>query len=115
MREESALGVAGVVLNMHAGSRGPHPPVLSTDVTMLADYGWGFRYWSRVLVFPWGDLQPDRPTVLNKDTFYTSRVAYTLFPLAEGDTPAKRLDALDRIDRRLRRPLRVDHLGAGPW
>lgn len=115
VREESKLGLASVHLKRFVGSYAGGPPTVSGDLTALADYGWGFRYWSRVLVYPWGDNQPDRALVLSAGTFYATRTAYCVFPLQEGESAVERLAYLEKLDRRLRSPLVIDHQGAGPW
>lgn len=114
-RESSQLGMASLRLSQHAGSRGDAPPVLAATQTILADYGWGFRYWSRALVYPWGDFIPDQPAVLNAGTYYGERSALCLFPLESGPEPAKRLAYLEDLYGKLANPIRVDHQGAGPW
>jgi len=115
VREREGWGLAGIQLHHYYGSRDGGPAVLATSHTSIADYGWGFLYWSRVLAFPWGDYQPDVPAVLNAGTFYSTRAAYCVFPLEQGEGPEERLAYIERLDRLLRAPLRIDHQGAGPW
>ena len=115
VREASGLGAVGFMLRSYSGTRGGDPALRATSVMTFADYGWGFRYWSRLLAYPWGDYQPDRPFILNGDTFYAARMAYGLFPLGEGEQPAERLRYVDQLNDRLRSPIRMDHQGAGPW
>ena len=115
IREENALGAVGFMLGSYSGTRGGDPALRATSATTFADYGWGFRYWSRLLAYPWGDYQPDRPFILNGDTFYAARMAYSLFPLGEGDQPAERLEYVEQLNERLRSPIRMDYQGAGPW
>jgi len=114
-READGLGMASLRLSQHAGSRGDQDPVIASTMTVIADYGWGFRYWSRSQVYPWGDHLVDQPTVLNAGTYYGERSALCLFPLGEGDSPKERLAYLEALYERLSHPVRIDHQGAGPW
>jgi len=115
VRQAQGWGLAGIQLQRFYGTRAGAPAVLVKNHTSLADYGWGFCYWSRVLAHPWGDYQPDRPNILNAGTFYCTRAAYCPFPLREGTEPQQRLAYVERLGRLLRSPLRIDHQGAGPW
>ncbi|GMW01902.1 MAG: hypothetical protein AMXMBFR84_30380 [Candidatus Hydrogenedentota bacterium] len=114
-RETDGLGMASIRLSQHAGSRGDQSPVVANTMTVLADYGWDFRYWSRSLIYPWGDFHEDRPTIANAGTYYGERSAYCLFPLGEGEAPEARLKYLADLHNRFTHPLRIDHQGAGPW
>lgn len=115
IREGSKLGMAGIRLGQFAGSRGADPAVLATNCTVLADYGWGFRYWSRALVYPWGDYLADESAIINAGTYYSERSAYCIFPLGDGPKPEAKLAWLEQLSRRLHAPVRIDHQGAGPW
>jgi hypothetical protein len=114
-REDSGLGLASIRLKQHAGTRGAWPPVLASTATLIADYGWDFRYWTRTLVYPWGDHVSDDPVVLNADTYYGDTSAFCVFPIGAGDTPEARLAYVDRLHEALTQPIRIDHQGAGPW
>lgn len=114
-REANHLGMASIRLSQHAGSRGDQDPVIANTKTVIADYGWGFRYWSRSLVYPWGDFVPDHSVVLNEGAYYGERSAFCLFPLGDGDSPKARMAYVDSLSERLRHPLQVDEQGAGPW
>ncbi len=114
-REANGLGMASLRLSQHAGSRSGMPPVVASTKTIVADYGWDFRYWSRSLVYPWGEYIPDKPAVLNAGTYYGERSAFCLFPLGDGDTPEARLAWLEPLYERLSKPLTLDEQGAGPW
>lgn len=113
--EKNGFGMAGIRLAQFAGSRGAAPPVVANAMTVFADYGWDFKYWSRSLVYPWGDKVPDIPTVINKDTFYSEKSAYLLFPIGKGNSPKEKLAYLEDLYPRLQKPLRIDKQGAGPW
>jgi hypothetical protein len=115
VREKDGFGVGAVRLKEFAGSRGADPPVVASNMTILADYGWQFRYWSRSLVYPWGDKVPDVPHILNADTYYSEQSAYCLFPVYPGVDPTERLGFLENLHEKLAAPLRVDKQGAGPW
>ncbi len=115
VREANGLGIASFRLSQHAGSRSDQDPVIVASMTILADYNWGFRYWSRALVYPWGDHLPDQPTILNEGTYYGEKSAFCLFPLGDGDSPAERLAYVEALYKKLCCPLRIDHQGAGPW
>jgi hypothetical protein len=115
VREENQLGLASIRLKQHAGTRGAWPPVLASTATIVADYGWNFRYWSRSLVYPWGDFVPDHPVILNADTYYGEKSAFCVFPLGDGDGPEARLAYLDALYNDLTHPISIDHQGAGPW
>lgn len=114
-READGLGMASIRLAQHAGSRGTDPPVVASSITVLADYGWDFRYWSRSLVYPWGDYVPDQPSILNAGSYYGEKSAFCLFPIGEGDTPESKLKYVADLSDLLSKPVRVDHQGAGPW
>ena len=114
-REANKFGMASLRLSQHAGSRGDYPAAIASTMTVIADYGWDFRYWSRSLVYPWGDHLPDRSTVLNANTYYGEKSAFCLFPLGEGTEPAERMAFVDALYEKLSHPLQVDHQGAGPW
>jgi len=88
---------------------------VANAMTVFADYGWDFKYWSRSLVYPWGDKVPDTPTVINKDTYYSEKSAYLLFPIGKGESPKEKLAYLEELYPRLQNPLRIDKQGAGPW
>lgn len=113
--EAAGFGMAGIRLDLFAGSRGGAPAVVASPITVFADYGWEFRYWSRSLVYPWGDKNPDVPHVLNAGAYYGEKSAYCLFPIGEGEAPEERLGYLEELSDRLTRPLRVDKQGTGPW
>jgi hypothetical protein len=114
-RDADRIGMASLRLNQHAGSRAGWPPVVASSITVVADYGWDFRYWSRALVYPWGDYLPDQPTIINAGTYYGEKSAFCLFPIGDGDTPDAKLAYLSELSNRLHRPIQVDHQGAGPW
>jgi hypothetical protein len=113
--EKNGFGMAGIRMSQFAGSRGEAPPVVANAMTVFADYGWDFKYWSRSLVYPWGDKVPDTPTVINKDTYYSEKSAYLLFPIGKGESPKEKLAYLEELYPRLQNPLRIDKQGAGPW
>ncbi|MCC6486949.1 MAG: hypothetical protein IT364_05560 [Candidatus Hydrogenedentes bacterium] len=114
-REANQMGLASIRLKQLAGTRGAWAPVLASTGTIIADYGWNFRYWSRSLVYPWGDYVPDHPVVLNTDTYYGEKSAFCVFPLGEGETPESRLEYVDALYQELSQPIAIDHQGAGPW
>ncbi len=114
-RDADRIGMASLRLNQHAGSRAGWPPVVASSITVVADYGWDFRYWSRALVYPWGDYVPDQPTIINAGTYYGEKSAFCLFPIGDGDTPEAKLAYLDALSDRLHKPIQIDHQGAGPW
>jgi hypothetical protein len=115
LREKDRLGVGSVRINRMVGTRAGEPAVEQTAVTIMADYGWGFRYISRPLVFPWGDRHRDNSTTLNAKTFYAAESAMMIFPWLEGDKPLDQMKVIDDIANRLRAPLQRDHQGTGPW
>jgi hypothetical protein len=114
-REENGIGLASIRLKQHAGTRGAWPPVVASTATIVADYAWNFRYWSRSLVYPWGDYVPDHPVVLNAETYYGEKSAFCVFPIGEGESPEARLAYVDTLYEELSHPISVDHHGAGPW
>lgn len=115
LREKDRLGVGSVRINRMVGTRGGEPAIEQTAVTIMADYGWGFRYISRPLVFPWGDRQRDNSTTLNAKTFYAAESAMMIFPWLEGEKPAAQMKVIDDVANRLQAPLQRDHQGTGPW
>lgn len=114
-REDNGIGLASIRLKQHAGTRGAWPPVIASTATIIADYGWNFRYWSRSLVYPWGDYVPDHPVVLNADTYYGEKSAFCVFPIGDGKSPERKLAYIDTLYDELSHPISIDHQGAGPW
>ncbi|MCA9414425.1 MAG: hypothetical protein KC944_24645, partial [Candidatus Omnitrophica bacterium] len=95
--DQAGFGMAGIRLDLYSGSRGAAPPVVASPITVFADYGWEFRYWSRSLVYPWGDKNPDIPHVLNADTYYGEKSAYCLFPIGKGESGKEKLGYLENL------------------
>jgi hypothetical protein len=109
--KEGEYGIASlrkseIVMNRFGG-----PEPRATACTYLAQYGWGFSYWSRVAVFPFGarGTALDRNTVVAKGTVFTTEEALLVFD------PAGDLDEVRRAYRKRESPLRPVFCGTGPW
>jgi hypothetical protein len=111
--QASGAGVAGIRIGEQATTRGSAERAYWNTGTLVADYGWGFRYWSRSLIYGTGDFWPDREFVVEPGLLYTDECAYMPVHVdAEGE---QRFAAIDAAEARLRQPLERVWSGSGPY
>lgn len=110
----TAAGLAGIRLEQQATSRGAAERAYWNTGTLVADYGWGFRYWSRSLIYGTGDFWPDREYVVEPGLLYTDECAYMPFAPASGSGRA-RFAEIEAAETRLRQPLERVWRGSGPY
>lgn len=79
--------------------------------TYLGQYGWGFVYWSRPMVYPLGAAtsELDLNTAVAAGTIFGTEEALLAFK------PDASLDAVASESRRFTTPLRFEFKGTGPW
>jgi len=109
----SGVGIGGIRLNQQATTRGQAERTYWNTGTLIVDYGWGFKYWSRSLIYGTGDFCPDREYVVEPGALYTDECAYT--PVMVRDEGAARFASLDEAEARLRQPLQRVWTGSGPY
>jgi len=106
-----AYGLATLRRSQFAGNRAGGPAPCSAPCTYLANYGWGFTYWSRPVVYPLGE----KGTPLDQNT---AIAAGTLFAVEEAlyfFEPDEDLRVVRDAHRRFSEPLRFRFEGTGPW
>ncbi|HOE10058.1 MAG TPA: hypothetical protein PLQ35_06465 [bacterium] len=88
---------------------GPVP--YTVPCTYLGQYGWGFTYWSRPEVYPFGARQTplDRNTVVATGTVFGNEEALLLFD------PQDDLNEVKEYYTRFLNPLKLQFKGTGPW
>ena len=88
---------------------GPIP--FKAACTYIAQYGWGYTYWSRAAVFPTGPRESalDRNTVVAKGTVFASEQALLVFD------PSDDLRQIREAVKKWNAPLRRETRGSGPW
>jgi len=109
----SGAGIAGIRVNQQATTRGEGERAYWNTGTLIVDYGWGFKYWSRSLIYGTGDFWPDREYVVEPGPLYTDECAY--MPVVVREEGAARFAALDAAEAQLRQPLRRVWTGSGPY
>ncbi|MBX3177380.1 MAG: hypothetical protein KF886_08475 [Candidatus Hydrogenedentes bacterium] len=105
------FGLATVRLNQFAGNYLGGETPQSAPCTYLGQYGWGFVYWSRPMVYPLGALNSplDLNTAVAAGAIFGTEEMLVVY---EPDAAHEKLDA---AARRMRNPLRLDFRGTGPW
>ena len=109
----SGAGIGGIRLNQQATTRGEAERAYWNTGTLIVDYGWGFKYWSRSLIYGTGDFWPDREYVVEPGALYTDECAY--MPVVVRGEGSARFAALDEAEARLRQPLQRVWTGSGPY
>jgi len=107
----AGYGLASLRRSQFAGNRLGGPVPHSVPCTYVANYGWGFTYWSRPMVYPPGA----KGTVLDQNT---AVAAGTLFATEEAllvFEPDPELGQVRGAYERLVEPLRQQFKGTGPW
>ncbi|MFA6109305.1 MAG: hypothetical protein WDA75_11110, partial [Candidatus Latescibacterota bacterium] len=109
----TGAGIAGIRLAQQATTRGAGERAYWNTGTLVADYGWGFRYWSRSLIYGTGDFWPDREYVVEPGLLYTDECAY--LPVVVGGEGRERFAGLEATEARLRQPIERIWSGSGPY
>lgn len=104
-------GLATLRKNQFAGNRTGRPTPHSAPCTYVANYGWGFTYWSRPMVYPLGEKATplDINTAVAAGTFFATDEALLFFK------PDEDLSEVREAHSRFTRPLRFRFKGTGPW
>ncbi len=102
----ASLRKAQFVGNRQGGAT-PH----AVSCTYVANYGWGFAYWSRPMVYPLGARETplDQNTAIAAGALFATEEALLFFK------PDPDLSAVRAADRRFLEPLRLQFKGTGPW
>lgn len=102
----AALRKSRLVMNKYGGPL-PH----TVPCVYLGQYGWGFSYWSKPEVYPFGARQTplDRNTVVSRGTLFAGEEALFIFK------PSSELKEIRETSRRYLNPLRLKFKGTGPW
>ncbi len=105
------FGLATLRKNQFAGNYLGGPTPMAAPCTYLGQYGWGFVYWSRPMVYPLGALKSelDLNTAVAAGTFFGTEEALLLFKPDDG------LEGVGEAHRRFTVPLRFEFQGTGPW
>ena len=108
---DQAYGMASLRKSQFAGNRLGGPVPASAPCTYVANYGWGFTYWSRPMVYPLGEKGTplDQNSAVAAGTIFATEEALLFF------TPDDGLRGVSRAQRRFAEPLRLRFKGTGPW
>jgi len=106
-----AYGLASLRKSQFAGNRLGNPIPQTVQCTYLANYGWGFTYWSRPMVYPFGARQTaeDQNTAISAGTIFATEEALLFFK------PDAEFEGVREAHRRFVEPLRLRFKGTGPW
>jgi len=106
-----AYGLATLRKSQFAGNRLGNPIPQAVQCTYLANYGWGFTYWSRPMVYPFGARQTaeDQNTAIAPGTIFATEEALLIFK------PDAEFVGVREVYRRFVEPLRLRFKGTGPW
>jgi len=106
-----AYGLASLRKRQFAGNRAGGPIPHSAPCTYVANYGWGFAYWSRPMVYPLGMKATalDQNTAIAAGTIFATEEALLFFEPDDG------LRGLRDAHRRFTEPVRFRFKGTGPW
>jgi hypothetical protein len=109
--ETMNYGLATLRRAQFAGNRLGGPVPLSAPCTILANYGWGFTYWSRPFVYPPGlkGTPEDQNSAVAAGTIFAVEEALLFF------TPQDSLNEVANAHRRFAQPLQHVFQGTGPW
>ncbi len=111
-QRQTGAGLAGIRIAQQATTRAGAERAYQNTGTLVADYGWGFRYWSRSLIYGIGDFWPDREYVIEPGALYTDECAY--MPLQPGDG-GPGFGTVSQAATILRRPIEHVWSGSGPY
>jgi len=106
-----AYGLASLRKSQFAGNRLGNPVPQTVPCTYLANYGWGFTYWSKPMVYPFGARQTaeDQNTAIAAGTIFATEEALLFFK------PDAEFAGVREAHRRFIEPLRLRFKGTGPW
>lgn len=108
---DKAYGLASLRNGQFAGNRLGGPVPASAPCTYVANYGWGFTYWSRPMVYPLGEkgTSLDQNSAVAAGTIFATEEALLFFEPDDG------LRGVSRAYRKFAEPLRFCFRGTGPW
>lgn len=108
---DRAYGMASLRRAQFAGNRLGNPVPYTVPCTYVANYGWGFTYWSRPVVYPYGmrTTPEDQNTAIAAGTLFAAEEALLFFK------PDPECLAVREAHRRFTAPLRLQFKGTGPW
>jgi hypothetical protein len=107
----AGYGLASLRKSQFAGNQLGSPIPQSVPCTYIANYGWGFTYWSRPMVYPPGSKGTvlDQNTAVAAGTFFATEEALLVFE------PDPSLREVGEAHQRFLQPLRHQFKGTGPW
>lgn len=105
------FGIATLRKNQYAGNYLGGVTPQAAPCTYLGQYGWGFVYWSRPMVYPLGaaESELDLNTAVAAGTIFGTEEALLLFE------PDAALKNVSDAHKRFTVPLRFEFNGTGPW
>jgi hypothetical protein len=108
---QKGYGIASLRKSQFAGNRLGGPIPYSAPCTYIANYGWGFAYWSRPMIYPMGmkGTALDQNMAIAAGTIYAIEEALLIFE------PDASFSAVRNAHRQFTKPLRLQFKGAGPW
>lgn len=108
---EKGYGLATVRKNQFAGNYLGGVTPQAAPCTYIGQYGWGFVYWSRPMVYPLGTSGSplDLNTAVSAGTLFATEEALVLIEVSQVGP------GLDAISERITTPLRLEFKGTGPW
>jgi hypothetical protein len=109
--QDKGFGLATLRKNQFSGNYLGGVTPQATPCTYLGQYGWGFVYWSRPMVYPLGTSGSplDLNTAVSAGTLFGTEEALLLFE------PTADLGSVDGAYARFVTPLRFEFQGTGPW
>ncbi len=105
------FGIATLRKHQFAGNYLGGVTPQSAPCTYLGQYGWGFIYWSRPMVYPMGEAKSplDLNTAVAAGTLFATEEALLLFK------PDRSLSEVRSRSLQFTKPLRFEFKGTGPW
>ena len=108
---DNGYGIASLRKSQFAGNQLGNPTPHAAPCTYVANYGWGFTYWSRPMAYPLGARETplDINTAIAAGTLFATEEALLIFE------PDAELRQVQDAHRRFVEPLRFQFKGTGPW
>jgi len=108
---QKGYGMASLRKAQFAGNQLGGPVPHAAPCTYVANYGWGFTYWSRPMVYPLGakGTALDQNTAIAAGTVFAIEEALLIFE------PDPSLRQVRETHRQFTKPLRLQFKGTGPW
>lgn len=105
------FGMASLRRTHFVGNKYGNPLPFTAACTYLGEYGWGFSYWSRPEVYPFGKRNStlDHNTVVSKGTIFASEEALLIFD------PSDLNKNIRNVYTKYTHPLKLQFKGTGPW